>query len=237
VPEFNELLPEIPGNTLKLHHKVNNMPETSSRKKKNQIQKLLKQKRKDLWHDLLPLIKAFALWIILVIAVAIDYTYQRWFSMIFIDLTTYLTYGLAKIMFIQAEILGNGLTMVTTLEIYYKSILISNYSLMIELECSAYHAYLAMISLVIFSAWTNKQKLWIGSLLFGILALVNSLRIILLGLLGKHYPEIFNLMHDYIWNILLVIMLWGLWELANQRIRKVESAASNLTKTQEKSIV
>ncbi|MBN2805840.1 MAG: exosortase/archaeosortase family protein, partial [Prolixibacteraceae bacterium] len=147
-------------------------------------------------------------------------TYQRWFSMAFIDFTTYLTYGLAKLMFIEAEILGNGLTMVTTLEVYYKSILISNYSLMIELECSAYHAYLAMISLVIFSAWTRQQKLWIGMLLFATLALVNSLRIIMLGVLGKHYPEIFNLMHDYIWNILLVIMLWGLWELANQRIRK-----------------
>lgn len=202
------------------------MPEITPRKKKLQEQKLHQQKRKELWHELVPLIKAFSLWIVLVVLVAMDYTYQRWFSMFFIDLTTYLSYFLAKLMFIPAEILGNGLTMVTTLEVYYKTILISNYSLMIELECSAYHAYLAMISLVIFSAWKNKHKWLIGSILFIILAVINALRIVLLGVLGKRFPEIFNLMHDYIWNILLVIMLWGLWELANRQIRKISGKES-----------
>lgn len=196
------------------------MPETNPRKLKLRQLKIRKEKQQELWHELLPLIKAFSLWIVLVVAVALDYTYQRWFAMAFIDFTTYLTYALAKIMFIPAEILGKGLTMVTTLDVHYKTILISNYSLMIELECSAYHAYLAMVSLVIFSHWNIKQKFSYGSLIFLILSLVNSLRIILLGLLGKSFPEIFNLMHDYLWNILLVIILWGLWELFNNKVRK-----------------
>lgn len=178
-----------------------------------------RQKRKELFAELIPLIKSFGLWILLVVIVAVDYTNHRWFSMIFVNFTTYLTYGLAKMMFIPTDVFGNGMTMMTTLEVNYKSIMISNYSMIIELECSAYHAYLAMIALVLFSTWKPKQKLVVGSLIFITLAIINSLRIIILGVLGKHFPGLFNMMHDYIWNILLVIIIWGLWELANQRLK------------------
>jgi exosortase/archaeosortase family protein len=178
------------------------------------------EKSKELLKELLPLIKAFGLWILLVVIVAWDYTNYRWFSMFFIDFTTYLSYGLSKIMFIPARIIGSGESMVTTLVVNYKSIVISNYPMIIELECSAYHAYIAMIALVIFSKWTVKQKLAAGSILFVSLAVINSLRIIMLGVIGRKFPSVFNMMHDYVWNILLVIIIWGLWEIANKKLNK-----------------
>jgi exosortase/archaeosortase family protein len=189
-------------------------------KKKISQKEINLKKRKELFKELLPLIKSFGLWVILVIIVAWDYTNHQWFSMIFVNFTTYLSWALAKIMFIPATVLGNGSSMVTTLVVNYKSIMINNYPMIIELECSAYHAYIAMIALVTFSSWNIKQKLITGSILFGLLAVINSLRIVMLGVIGRLLPGFFNLMHDYIWNILLVIVIWGLWELANKKMNK-----------------
>ena len=181
-----------------------------------------KQKRKELIGELLPLGKSFLLWIVLVVIVAWDYTNKQWFSMFFIDITTYLSYALAKVMFIPAKILGTGVGVVTTFEVSYRSIVVSSYPMIIELECSAYHAYLAMIALVAFSKWTNKQKIIGGGVLFLVLAIVNSLRIVMLGVIGHEMPQVFDFMHDYIWNILLVIIIWGLWELVNKYIVKIQ---------------
>jgi len=179
-----------------------------------------KKLRAEMLKELLPLGKSFLLWVILVVIIAWDYTSNQWFSMLFVDFTTYLTYGISKLFFIPAELLADGKSMVTTLEVNYKSLSINHYPMIVELECSAYHAYVALISLVAFSNWNVRTKLITGSILFGSLAVLNSLRIIMLGIVGHSFPEIFNMMHDYVWNILLVIIIWGMWELSNRRIRK-----------------
>lgn len=190
-------------------------------KKKNIEKEELKNRQKEMLKEFLPLVKSFLLWVVIVLIVAWDYTANRWFSMVFIDFTTYLTWALSKIMFIPVQILGAGKSMMTTLEVNYTSIVVNHYPMLIELECSAYHAYTALLSLVAFSAWSIKQKLVAGSILFGVLAIINSLRIVLLGVVGRNNPEIFNMMHDYVWNILLVIVIWGMWELANRKIVKI----------------
>ncbi len=160
----------------------------------------------------------------LVAIVAWDYTNHRWFSMAFVDFTTYLSVWLSKLIGITAELAGSGSSMMTTLEVNYKSVVISNYPMMIELECSAYHAYIAIIALVLFSKWAVKKKLLNGLIIFIALALINSSRIIVLGIVGNKYPSAFNLMHDYIWNILLVIVIWGLWEMFDRQVQnKIKS--------------
>lgn len=191
-------------------------------KKKQALAEAQKKKlnRKELIQELLPIVKSFGLWIVLIVIVAADYTNNRWFSMLFVDFTTYLSYGLSKLFFIPAQITGEGISTIVTLEINYRNIIINNYPMLVELECSAYHAYLAMFSLIVFSAWTLRQKLIIGPILFVILAVINSLRIVLLGIVGHSAPQLFDLMHDYIWNILLVIVIWALWEIINKRIQK-----------------
>jgi exosortase/archaeosortase family protein len=199
----------------------------TKKRKNNKISgtKIKKNDRKELFLELLPLFKSFGIWIILVVIVAWDYTNYRWFSMLFIHYTTLLTYALAKIMFIPAVLLGSGTTMMTTIEVNYRLIMISDYPMMIELECSAYHAYIALIALVAFSKWKLKPKLVAGSILFMLLSVINSLRIIILGVIGKKFPQVFDLMHDYIWNILLVVVIWGLWELTNQKLSNKKNEA------------
>jgi len=201
-----------------------NQQKKQSQKEIIKQKEIKKENKKALLNELLPLIKAFALWIVLVIVVAWDYTNNQWFSMLFVDFTTYLSYALSKIMFIPASIGDNGTGMVTTLIVNYKSIQINHYPMIVELECSAYHAYIAMFSLVLFSKWKWKQKLTGGSILFAALAIINSLRIVMLGVIGRTFPQIFNIMHDYVWNILLVIVIWGLWELANKKMIKRNQA-------------
>ena len=136
-----------------------NQQKKQSQKEIIKQKEIKKENKKALLNELLPLIKAFALWIVLVIVVAWDYTNNQWFSMLFVDFTTYLSYALSKIMFIPASIGDNGTGMVTTLIVNYKSIQINHYPMIVELECSAYHAYIAMFSLVLFSKWEWKQKL------------------------------------------------------------------------------
>ena len=196
------------------------MVSNNIRRKRLTDRELKKLKQKELLNSLLPLAKSFGTWIVLVVIVAWDYTTFRWFSMAFVHFTTYLSYGLSKLFFIPVRLLGSSSSMMTTLEVNYDSITISGFPMLIELECSAYHAYIAMVALIIFSSWTLKNKLLWGSVIFGILAIINSLRIVLLGVIGNKYPTAFNIMHDYIWNILMVIILWGLWELVNNKLTK-----------------
>lgn len=193
---------------------------THSKSTKKEISKQISkgQLRKELLRELIPLAKSFGLWILLVIIVAWDYTNTRWFSMIFIDLTTYLSFGLAKLLHIPAVLTGEGIDHIAKLEINYRNITIDNFPMVIELECSAYHAYLAIIALVIFSKWTLMQKLTSGSILFALLSIINALRIVLLGVAGNNSLKIFNLMHDYIWNILLVVVIWAMWEFTNKKL-------------------
>lgn len=193
--------------------------------KKNKYKRLTENevrsiRRRELFGYLLPLIKSFGAWIVGVFVVALDYTSYRWFSMAFVHFTTYLSYGISKILFIPVQLTGSDKEIITTLEVNFDMIVISGYPMKIELECSAYHAYIAVIALVAFSVWKRNDKLIYGSNILAVLAILNSLRIIMLGVVGHDFPAIFNIMHDYVWNILLVIILWGLWEMANNRLTK-----------------
>lgn len=187
------------------------------RKKRLQLQSN-REKRNEVIKELIPLAKSFTLWIILVVIVATDYTNSRWFSMQFVEFTTFTSLLLSKALGLSVEILGNGVSTITTLNVNYTTISINKFPMIIELECSAYHAYLAMLALVIFSKWKIKAKLLIGSIIFVILTIVNALRIAVLGIIGANNPNIFNAMHDYIWNILLVIVIWGIWEITDRKL-------------------
>lgn len=176
--------------------------------------------RKELFKQLLPLAKSFGVWMVLVAIVAVDYTNGRWFSMYFVHFTTDLSILLSKIFFIPVEFIGGNPDKMSMADSSYGMLLIAGYPLKIGIECTAYHAYFALIALVLFSDWKLKDKFIYGAVILVILAILNSVRIVFLGVIGEKFPAILDVMHDYIWNILLVIILWGLWELSNKRFAK-----------------
>lgn len=176
--------------------------------------------RKELVKHLLPLAKSFGVWMVLVAIMALDYTSVRWLTKFFVHLTTYLSIFLSKILFVPVELIGGSEGALSIPDSKEALILVAGYPLKIGIECTAYHAYFALVALVLFSAWKIKDKLVYGVVILIVLAILNSLRIVFLGVIGDKFPGLLHLMHDYIWNVLLVIVLWGLWEVSNKRLTK-----------------
>jgi exosortase/archaeosortase family protein len=153
---------------------------------------------KELLIKLLPLIKAFALWFVLVLIVHIPGIRDD-FRNIFVGFTTTSTYLMAKIFFIPME------------KMSFSTISLSGFNMEIIVECTAYNFYLFAIALAVFANWSIIRKL-INLLIFiVIIFLTNNLRFFAMGYLGRYYPDVFDTAHDYVWNILFGFMIFGVW--------------------------
>ncbi|MBW6460611.1 MAG: exosortase/archaeosortase family protein [Bacteroidales bacterium] len=153
---------------------------------------------KELLLKLLPLIKAFALWFILVMIIHIPGIKDAFREMI-VGLTTSSTVMMGKLFFLPIKRLG------------FATIMVNNFTMQIIVECTAYNFYLFAIALSVFANWKIKHKL-INFLIFVlIIFLTNNLRFFAMGYVGRYYPELFDTTHDYIWNILFGFMIFGVW--------------------------
>jgi exosortase/archaeosortase family protein len=93
----------------------------------------------------------------------------------------------------------------------YSTFSVDGFTMEIIVECTAYNFYLFAIALSVFANWSMKHKL-INLLIFiGVIFMVNNLRFYAMGYVGRHYPEIFDTTHDYVWNILFGFMIFGVW--------------------------
>jgi exosortase/archaeosortase family protein len=153
---------------------------------------------KELLIKLLPLIKAFALWFILVLIVHIP-GIRDGFRNIFVGFTTTTTYLMAKIFFIPMEKLS------------FSTLSLSGFNMEIIVECTAYNFYLFAIALAVFANWSVKHKLINLIIFIVVIFLTNNLRFFAMGYVGRYYPEIFDTAHDYVWNILFGFMIFGVW--------------------------
>jgi exosortase/archaeosortase family protein len=180
-----------------LKNKKTNPPSANRKDKKNKApNKPLFSK--ELLIKLLPLIKAFALWFLLVIIVHIPGIKENFRDMI-VGFTTTSTYFLGKILFIP--IIRTG----------FATINVNDFGMEIIVECTAYNFYLFALALVIFANWSLRHKLINLLIFFGIIFLMNNLRFFAMGYVGHNYPELFDTTHDYVWNILFGFMIFGLW--------------------------
>ena len=153
---------------------------------------------KELFLKLLPLIKAFALWFLLVIIVHIPGVKEN-FRDFFVGFTTSSTYILGKALFIPIEKTG------------FSTIDVNDFGMQIIVECTAYNFYLFALALVIFANWSIRHKFINLFIFFGIIFLMNNMRFFAMGYVGHNYPELFDTTHDYVWNILFGFMIFGLW--------------------------
>jgi exosortase/archaeosortase family protein len=153
---------------------------------------------KELLIKLLPLIKAFALWFILVLIVHIP-GIKEVFRNFFVGFTTTSTFIVGKVFFIPIERLS------------FSAIMVDGFSMEIIVECTAYNFYLFALSLAIFANWKLKYKLINLLIFFGVIFLTNILRFFAMGYVGRYYPQFFSTTHDYVWNILFGFMIFGVW--------------------------
>ena len=180
----------------KVHQKP--MP-TATPDKKQKPQKPQKPLfNKELLIKLLPLIKAFALWFLLVLIVHIPGIKEE-FRNFFVGFTTNSTIAMGKLFFIPIQKLG------------FSTITLDGFSMEIIVECTAYNFYLFAIALAVFANWNLKHKLINLLILFVVIFLTNILRFFAMGYVGRYYPQIFDTTHDYVWNILFGFMIFGVW--------------------------
>jgi exosortase/archaeosortase family protein len=181
-------------------HKASQKPEMQAKSDKATGSALPRKPlfSKELLIKLLPLIKAFVLWFVLVLIVHIP-GIKDGFRNIFVGFTTNSTVIMAKILFIPIE------------KMSFSAISLNGFNMEIIVECTAYNFYLFAIALAVFANWSWKHKL-INLLIFlVVIFLTNNIRFFAMGFVGRYYPDFFSATHDYVWNILFGFMIFGVW--------------------------
>lgn len=159
---------------------------------------------KELFKKLLPLIKAFVLWFILIAILHIPGIKQDFRDLI-VGFTTSSSVFIGKLFFLPVERLATS------------TFSVAGFSMEIIVECTAYNFYLFALTLSIFANWKPRHKL-INLLIFIlVIFFVNNLRFYAMGYIGHNYPELFDSTHDYVWNILFGFMIFGIWAWRDQK--------------------
>jgi exosortase/archaeosortase family protein len=153
---------------------------------------------KEYFTKLLPLLKSFVLWFILVGIAHLPFI-KDGFRNLVVGFTTSTTYGLGKALFIPI------------VRSAFDTLQINGFPMQIIVECTAYNFFLFAIALIIFAPWSWKNKLINLGIFFVAIFLVNNLRFFAMGYIGRYYPDFFDTTHDYVWNILFGFMVFGIW--------------------------
>jgi len=90
-------------------------------------------------------------------------------------------------------------------------ITVRGYSMELIMECTAYNFYIFVIYLSLLSPVKWKQRIITLLIFLGAVFVVNNMRFITMGYIGKHSPHLFHYIHDYLWNILFGFMVFLIW--------------------------
>jgi exosortase/archaeosortase family protein len=174
------------------------MSNKKEKKSKIEQKKKLQLARKEMLRQFKPLILAVAAWAAAMMVFNINAFREDLFTF-FVNLTINSVILLGKITFLNIESSG------------YPYISVAGYKMAVIMECTAYHFYIFVIFLSLFSPVSWKQRLITLSIFVPAVFLINSLRFITMGYIGKYFLQHFHNVHDYLWNILfgfLVFMIW-----------------------------
>jgi exosortase/archaeosortase family protein len=94
---------------------------------------------------------------------------------------------------------------------------VDGYQMAIIMECTAYNFYIFTIFLSLFSPVSWKQRLITLAIFLPSIFVINNLRFVTMGYIGKYYPAQFDQVHDYIWNILFGFLVFLIWLWRYQR--------------------
>lgn len=94
---------------------------------------------------------------------------------------------------------------------------VAGFDMQVIFECTAYNFYLFVIALVVFAPWSWKDKL-INYLIFTLsVFLLNASRFIVMGYVGRAFPQLFHQIHDYVWTILFALLIAVLYIWRNKK--------------------
>jgi len=93
----------------------------------------------------------------------------------------------------------------------FPNITVSGYTMTVVMECTAYNFYIFAFYLSLLSPVNWKQRLITLLIFLGAVFIVNNLRFVTMGFVGKFSPQLFHYIHDYLWNILFGFMVFIIW--------------------------
>lgn len=106
------------------------------------------------------------------------------------------------------------------------TIRLPNESLIITLECTAVYLVILFAALILAypATWRSKRM----GLLIGIPAIfvMNAIRLLVVGVVSYLFPSLFELVHDYVWQVLFVIMVFLLWLVWMEKVVALERKAT-----------
>ncbi len=94
---------------------------------------------------------------------------------------------------------------------------VGGFQMAVIMECTAYNFYIFTIFLSLFSPVKWKQRLITLAIFLPSIFVINNLRFVSMGYIGKYYPEQFDQVHDYVWNILFGFLVFLIWLWRYQR--------------------
>ncbi len=166
-------------------------------------------------EKLLPLLYAFVVWFALIGLLHLPFLKDHVMNA-FVHFTSHAAYWFGRLLFIPVE-----LTEVPILSV-------GGYRMRVVMECTAYNYYLFALVLVFFSRWPMKLK-WKN---FGIFLLIifvfNNLRFIIMGYVGRYQPDLFDIIHDTLWNILfgfIVFVIWVWFDILAQKGKEAKAVS------------
>ncbi len=173
-----------------------------------------KQRRQELIQRLKPLIFALLLWVALSAIIELPPFKEKVYSF-FLHFTTHAAYWFSRLIFMPLEMP----------EVPFLSA--RGFRMQVVMECTAYNFYLFAISLVIFARWPLRHKFTsLGIFLLAIFVL-NNLRFVTMGYLGSYRPELFDPVHDIVWDVLFGFAVFGLWAWRETTAKTTGSVPAN----------
>lgn len=177
-----------------------NKTDRKEQKKQAAIEKAERNKRKEAIDSLKPLFYSFALWGALMGIIYIPAIHDSVINL-FVNFVVNSTVFIGSILFLPVESSGSPF------------ITVANYNMRVIFECTAYNFYLFAIALAVFARWNIKDKI-INFLIFIVsIFILNTFRFIVMGYVGKLWPDLFHQIHDYVWTIIfgLVVFILYIW--------------------------
>lgn len=169
-------------------------------KKLKALEKAARQKKNEALQRLKPLLFSFLLWGALMGIVYIPFIYKPLIDF-FVNFVVKSTIILGQILFIPIHSTGSPL------------ITVSGYTMKVIFECTAYNFYLFAFALVVFGQWSIKNKIINLGIFIVSIFLLNATRFVIMGYVGKYWPDLFHQVHDYVWTIVfgLVVFILYIW--------------------------
>ena len=168
------------------------------RKQKRLQKEQQKARRKELVRNLKPLLFTFVVWFALKSIIYVPAVLEI-VTPSFVAFTTHSAYWFGRLLFIPVEMPG----------VPYLSV--NNFNMMVIMECTAYNFYIFVVVLALFSRWTLKHKFINLGILLAAIFVFNNMRFITMGYVGSFRPDLFDTVHDYVWNILFGFLVFGIW--------------------------